>query len=331
MLSTLGLDAASVRVYRTMLAHPQTDFDALQDHLGICEAELRSALDNLSSLALVRRHPDGMERFRTVDPRVAVQTLLARQQARLAAEQERSERTKLAAGELIAELGAADGRRPVELVERLDDAQEIRDRAGALLHGAREEVLTLSPGAFGEDWQRAARLLERELLERGVRLRTLCLDSVHNSGPDLECARGLAECGGQVRTAPALPVRFVVVDRRTALVPVDGESSTSGALILTGGGTVTALCALFECVWRGAVPLGGGARERDEHGLTAQAAEALRLLGQGLTDEAIAKRLGVSPRTARRISAELLEALGARSRFQAGCRAVARGWLPAEE
>ncbi len=51
------------------------------------------------------------------------------------------------------------------------------------------------------------------------------------------------------------------------------------------------------------------------------------MLAQGLTDEAVAKRLGVSPRPARRIAADLMEKLGARSRFQAGARAVAKGWL----
>ncbi|MGW3248842.1 helix-turn-helix domain-containing protein [Streptomyces sp. NPDC001070] len=63
-------------------------------------------------------------------------------------------------------------------------------------------------------------------------------------------------------------------------------------------------------------------------GLTGQEATTLQLLADGLTDEAIAKRLGVSPRTARRIATDLMERLNARSRFQAGARAVQHGWLP---
>ncbi|MFF7912187.1 hypothetical protein [Streptomyces sp. NPDC007914] len=42
----------------------------------------------------------------------------------------------------------------------------------------------------------------------------------------------------------------------------------------------------------------------------------------------MAKRLGVSPRTARRIAADLMERLEARSRFEAGVHAVQDGWLP---
>jgi len=41
----------------------------------------------------------------------------------------------------------------------------------------------------------------------------------------------------------------------------------------------------------------------------------------------IARKLGVSVRTSRRITAELTQRLGARSRFQAGARAVERGWI----
>ncbi|CAL9528401.1 hypothetical protein SUDANB37_04007 [Streptomyces sp. enrichment culture] len=55
--------------------------------------------------------------------------------------------------------------------------------------------------------------------------------------------------------------------------------------------------------------------------------ELLRLLAAGLKDEAIARRLGVHVHTARRRISRLLESLDARTRFQAGARATARGWL----
>ncbi|MGW2374540.1 response regulator transcription factor [Kitasatospora sp. NPDC001683] len=74
-------------------------------------------------------------------------------------------------------------------------------------------------------------------------------------------------------------------------------------------------------------PAGRGAPKRTG-GLSAQEARAIRLLADGLTDEAVAKRLGVSHRTARRLATELMERLGARSRFEAGVRAVQQGWLP---
>ncbi|WP_236246648.1 helix-turn-helix domain-containing protein [Streptomyces sp. CC210A] len=57
------------------------------------------------------------------------------------------------------------------------------------------------------------------------------------------------------------------------------------------------------------------------------AAGVALLLAAGLKDEAIARRLGVHVHTARRRITRLLDALDARTRFQAGARATARGWL----
>lgn len=65
----------------------------------------------------------------------------------------------------------------------------------------------------------------------------------------------------------------------------------------------------------------------DGEDLGRQEREVLKLLAQGLTDEAVALRLGVSLRTTRRISAKLMERLGAKSRFHAGLRVGELGLL----
>ncbi|MCJ0873473.1 hypothetical protein MTF69_29815 [Streptomyces sp. AP-93] len=46
-----------------------------------------------------------------------------------------------------------------------------------------------------------------------------------------------------------------------------------------------------------------------------------------MKDDAIARSLGISSRTLRRIMMDLMYKLKADSRFQAGAHAVARGWL----
>lgn len=53
----------------------------------------------------------------------------------------------------------------------------------------------------------------------------------------------------------------------------------------------------------------------------------LELLASGLTDRVAAAHLNISERTYRRQVAELMDRLGARSRFEAGVRAAARGWV----
>ncbi|MFF7729079.1 response regulator transcription factor [Streptomyces sp. NPDC008001] len=53
----------------------------------------------------------------------------------------------------------------------------------------------------------------------------------------------------------------------------------------------------------------------------------LSFIAQGHTDESAAAQLHVSPRTARRMTASIMERLGARSRFEAGLKAARLGWL----
>jgi DNA-binding CsgD family transcriptional regulator len=330
MLGTLGLDAISEAVYRSLLAHPQDDVPELVARLGQSEQDVRQALATLVELALLRPSHDREGTFRAVSPQVGMELLMARQQAELAAQQSRVEASRVAAAQLIAEyadLWVSESRPGVEHLTGLD---EIRDRLSLLTSEVRCEVMTFAPGGSHTEADiAAAKPLDEDLLERGVRMRTIYLDSIRNSPATVDFVSWLASQGGQVRTVPTLPIRMIIVDRAKAVIPA-GADSTAGAVVLTGHGTLTALCALFENVWASARPL-GEATVRDPLGLSAQEATAIRLLGQGFTDEAIGKRLGISTRTARRLASDLMQRLGARSRFEAGVRAVQQGWLPSSE
>jgi len=55
--------------------------------------------------------------------------------------------------------------------------------------------------------------------------------------------------------------------------------------------------------------------------------ELIRLLASGLTDEAMARKLGISERTVRRRVGDITSVLGTDSRFQAGVRISQLGWL----
>lgn len=332
MLNVLGLDKFCEVVYRMILANPEAKLPELSEALEMPEARVREALDQLSELALVRPDADQPACFRAVNPEVGIQAVIARQQEILTAEQQRIERLRVAAAQLSADFATARLSKQVDGIERLSGIEEIRERIAVLVRDVTTEVMTFAPGGGqSEASLQTAKPQDQALLERGVVMRTLYLDSVRNSAPTVAYAKWLKNLNGQVRTAPSLPVRLMILDRSKAIVPVDEDDSSAGALVLSGSGTVAALCALFESTWGSAAPLtDSSSRERDARGLTPQEVETLRLLGQGLTDEAVAKRLGVSSRTARRIAADLLEALDARSRFQAGAKAVAKGWLTSE-
>ncbi|MGW0391586.1 helix-turn-helix transcriptional regulator [Streptomyces sp. NPDC003042] len=328
MLATLGLDSTSEAVYRAMLACPRDGVSAIAARLGVPETDVRQSLDTLSELALIRPSYERDGELRAVSPEVGMEILMARQQAELAAQQLRIEASRAAAAQLIAEFADLSPAASGPGVEQLVGLDEIRTRITGLAHGLQTELMTFAPGGGHQPQTlEASKPNDLALLGRGVRMRSLFQDSVRNSQSTVTYATWLSELGGEVRTAPDLPTRLMIFDRTTAVIPVSSDDSAAGAVILTGHGTLTALCALFENVWSGAQPL-GAPEARDEAALTAQESTVIRLLAQGLTDEAIAKRLAVSPRTARRLANGLMERLDACSRFEFGVRAVQHGWLP---
>ncbi|MER5934830.1 helix-turn-helix domain-containing protein [Streptomyces sp. NPDC002054] len=330
MLDLLGLDTVTESVYRGILDGPQ-DVTDLCELLGLSEEQVRGALDRLSSMALIRPSTENSGQLHAVSPHVGMEVLLARQQAELARQQERLEASRAAAAQLILEY---DGRRggagaPDSGVRYLDGIDSIRDHLAALRNEVTHELLTFAPGGPQTRANMdASRPLNQQLLERGVQMRTVYLDSIRSCPDTMEYARWLSEQGCQVRTTPSLPNRMIIYDRRAAVVAADTGNTAAGAVQLTSQGMVATLHTLFESVWQSAEPLESASRPVPGT-LNRQQAEALRLLAQGHTDEAIATRLGVSPRTARRIASGLMDVLDAASRFQAGVHAVQRGYLPA--
>ncbi|MFF7989274.1 helix-turn-helix domain-containing protein [Kitasatospora xanthocidica] len=328
MLTSLGLDTFSEQVYRQMLAYPELGLPELAERLGSSVEEIQEAWDRLADLSLLRPTRSGSSGLHVVSPEVGLEMLLAREQAELLERQQQIERSRVAAAALIADHADLRRESPVAYVEQLPGVEAVRDRLRKLTGEVEHELLAFAPGGpQSAENLAAARPLDEELLNRGVRIRTLYVDSIRKDRATAEYASWLGSAGGQTRTVPSLPLRMLIVDRKIAVVPVNPERSDQGAVVLHGPGTVTGMYALFDQFWARGVPLdqepGGDAFEE----LNGQEREVLALLADGMTDEVLCRRLGVSVRTARRIIAKLMDQLGARSRFQAGAEAVRRDWI----
>jgi DNA-binding CsgD family transcriptional regulator len=259
-------------------------------------------------------------------PEVGLAALLARRQADLINHQHRVEQGRAAIAVLLAANAGRHGREKAG-VEEIHGIDAIRDRLVRLTTEIEFEVLAFAPGgSHSEGALAAGRPLDEDLLNRGVDMRSVYLDSARKDPTTLTHARWLSERGGQVRTTATLPLRMIIADRRCAMLPIDPERSKEGAVILHEPTAALALTALFEQTWATATPL-GLPTPRDKDGLSGQERALLRLLAQGDTDETVARKLGISDRTVRRLIADLTTQLGARSRFQAGARAAEQGWL----
>lgn len=331
MLEALGLSETSELVYLALLDCTGGDCHHLADHLDLTEREVCDALDELTRMALLQAGGNNRHQPRLVDPEVGMAALIARQQAEIARRQQKIEESKLALAWVLSQHSESRTKSAEPGVEHLIGPAAIRRRLRETAASCEWEACSFMPGgAEFEESLPVDQFLDSGAIDRGVRLRTIYLDSIRNHPSAIEYAHRLSELGSEVRTAPSLPLRMFIVDRRIALVQVNTDDDDESAVVVSIGGVASALYTLFESVWRTSAPL-GLPRPRDADGLTGQGREALKLLGKGCTDEMIARRLGVSVRTARRVASELLARLDARSRFQAGARAVARGWVDIDD
>ncbi|MFI8322083.1 LuxR family transcriptional regulator [Streptomyces sp. NPDC085529] len=328
MLEALGIHRSAETVYRLMLERPEEGVAGLAARLDWTEDRVREALGQLAEARLVALE-EGADTPVPFHPEVSFSFLLARAEAELNRRRREVERAERAVADILASRpgppGAGGPRHDV--VERVVGLEAVRDRLEALAAGAREECLSLLVGgAQLPDTMDASQPLDQLALERGVRIRSVYQESFRNDQPTVDYVRWYCELGGEARTVPVVPLLMVIVDREAALVPVDPEDGRAGALEVRSPGLVHALVVLFDRLWEAGTPFGEAPR-RDAHDLSPQERELVMLLGIGCTDDIAARRLGVSLRTVRRMSSELMSRLGARSRFEAGARAVKEGWL----
>ncbi|WP_432133039.1 MULTISPECIES: LuxR C-terminal-related transcriptional regulator [unclassified Streptomyces] len=326
MLDSIGIDGSTHDVYRALLLHPSWTLEDIARETGLAPAEVRAALDRLTQLSLLHEATD--HQFVPVSPEVVISPLLLRKEAELDEQRARLSRERAALATLAAEYTAITAHRGDSGVERLEGVDAVRVRLMELAHGARSDVHTFVPGgALSAAALEAGRPLDEQNLARGVRMRTVYLDSVRNDSATVEYATWLASVGGETRTVPTLPMRMILCDRAAAVIPIDPDDSKQGALLIRYPSMVRALEELFDLVWESAVPLGEPPQEPSDDAPTDRESALLRMLAGGMTDEGIARKMGVSLRTVRRNTADLQKRLGVQSRFQAGAEAVRRGWL----
>jgi DNA-binding CsgD family transcriptional regulator/sugar-specific transcriptional regulator TrmB len=331
VLEPFGVERQSELVYLAMLKNPAAGTADIAQEAGISEAEVHHAFDELSRLKLLRPSWESPGTLRPVSPDVGMESLLAREEAELHQRQSQIERGRSALATLLADLSTQPQSVHTE-VEEVNGLDAIRVKLEQLARLTRFQVLSLMPGGpQSPENMEASKPLDEELLGRSVEILTVYLDSVRNDQRSLAYVRWLVDAGGGVRTTPVLPLRMLIFDRERAVLPLHVDRTSDGIIILRGEGPVAAMCVLFHQIWQAAVPFGEEPSTAPETPLTPQERAVLGLLIQGDTDDALARRLGVSRRTIGRIVSDIMCRLGARSRFQAGVYAAVQGWhmLPA--
>ncbi|MET9382545.1 helix-turn-helix transcriptional regulator [Streptomyces sp. NPDC002928] len=329
--AALGVPAFDRDVYLQALRQPGAGVAGWAEALGLPADLVQQATHRLREQGLLRATSHARPRLEPVEPQAAARAAIRQRFADV-------DRFAAAVGALAERLAPEYERgrlreRPGSILEVIEGADAVSARAGELIAGTEHEACAIDapPYVSGRGQVTGA---QAKLLRRKTRFRTLYASDA------LEAPQKLAEimesvaAGEEARVVAEAPLKLLIVDGRTALLPltVSEDERRHRSVIVNGSALVDALKALFEALWWQAAPLRGRGRTPDlallrEDGLLSAEQELIELLGAGMTDEAIARHYGVSVRTLRRRVRELQDRLGSVGRFQAGVRAAQRGWL----
>ncbi|MFI6507783.1 LuxR C-terminal-related transcriptional regulator [Streptosporangium sp. NPDC050855] len=203
--------------------------------------------------------------------------------------------------------------------DRVITLQELRDVFHRMAESRCREVLAvLSEDPLG-------RFLSERVGElRAAENRSVSVVRAETAGPAPDSPADRS----RVRTLPSVPLSALITDRRTALLCLrtpPGEEAGPVALV-TRPGHVSTLVSVFDHLWGSAYapPPEGASPDGRPQG---RCRAVLDLLAEGLTDNAVAARLGIAERTVRREVNGLMQSAGATSRFQLALRAQELGWL----
>lgn len=324
-----SLHNIDVTVYSWVLSQQSIEASVMAEETGLEPSTVAESLKRLFRARLLHPDPRDESRGYAVAPEAAIAELVTPIEAEVRAANERLERIRSDLGRFAPYFHRHSFNS--DACQVLDTLQEVRSALSSAAQRVINEMISSQPGGGGRlpEAMQEAFSRDREMLERGVSIRTLYHHTARFNGPSQAYVAAASALGAQYRTAHELFGRLIVFDRELAFVPTLGESW--GAVVVREPSIVAYLCEIFEQTWEQATPFADAAAEGLERVSREINETIVKLLASGLKDETIARRLGMSLRTTRRHIAEIMEQLNAESRFQAGVAAVTRGLIRPEE
>lgn len=319
---SLGLSPDQAALYTAVLRLHRATLAELAEAVDRPADDVIDALDALVRLGAVNRR---QEEFLARHPAAAIGQLVAERLDRMARETRQIDEALAAAGRLAHHYDAGrDWRSGRFSVEPMSGADELCESViGLALQAPPAELVMAVPDrrtmirfaeGYCDQWIQAA-------ADGILRVRmVVTLDAV--SVPAVrEVSARFSAAGAELRALDTVPSWFFALGDGAAGLPAEWgvplPEHSYNCYLVHAPAAVGALRALFDELWFRAAPISP----------PSTVVQVLRLAAQGLSDDAIARHIGVSVRTVRARFAEALADLGAQSRFQAGVEAARRGWL----
>jgi sugar-specific transcriptional regulator TrmB len=306
------LETTAARIYANAVAHGalRTNDPRLAE-----DTELRPALDLLVDIGLLRCDEE-RGTWHPVDPtaiQAQVVVPLGVRGAELLTESARW-------ADAFSDLGQIFRTSPqaaVSPITEIHGLENINSFIHAAVNDSRQELLTAQPhGRRPANTLAVAENRDVKALERGVRMRTLYQHSARHSPATREYVADIVARGAEVRTLDEFFRRLIVVDRLVAIVPASDNHHV--AIAIHEKSLIAYLVDIFERSWERAQPFNLSGNQVERNIAADVRAMTVRLLVEGHSDPASAKRLGVSTRTYAGYIAALKDEYGVQTRFQLG-------------
>jgi sugar-specific transcriptional regulator TrmB len=187
----------------------------------------------------------------------------------------------------------------------------------ATVDDAQQEILTAQP-TLGPTTRKLDQASERDIraVQRGIGMRTLYQHSARRSVAIKEYVTAVSQHGAQVRTLEEFFNRMIIIDRLMAIVP--GAEGNDVAIAIHEPSLVAYLADVFERYWERARAFDDRAESTVRDVAEDVRNMTVRMLIEGHSDPASAKRVGVSTRTYAGYIASLKAEYGVQTRFQLG-------------
>lgn len=319
VLAELGVTERQEQVYLALIDRPEVDVSLLAARCALPSAEVSQTLTELHQQGLTTRLPGCQARYSAITPALALDVLVRQRAERL--DDVRHEIAALTERFQIASRFAGSA----EMIEVVHGADAVNQRWLQVQRSAQSVIRVFDKPPYIDPGNPA----EPGLLNRGVSFKTVYDRGALDVPGKLAGVWEAADAGEDSRIASDVPLKMFVADHRMAIVPLREGTDVDSAVVLHASCLLDALIALFGAVWARAVPLRGRDRSAGNRlALTDIHHKLLDLLDAGLTDEAIARHLGVSYRTVQRRISELMDMLGTTTRFQLGVQSARQLGLP---